>query len=183
MNEFDLQNAFWRWESGPYSIVCPNYTPNKWHECDIFAVTKAGYMVEIEIKVTKADFKADAAKCERETYEHRRALITGGVDARKTKHSRIESRDTSGPSRFYYLLPDGVVDDADVPAWAGIMRARVSNYDGRLSISTTRKAPKLHASKVGEDVLKHCQGVFYWRFWNERKRKRGGKIEEVKNEG
>jgi len=32
------------------------------HECDLFVLTQAGYALEIEIKVTKADLKKDAKK-------------------------------------------------------------------------------------------------------------------------
>jgi hypothetical protein len=45
------------------NLVVPNVS---WgmglHECDLLVCTKAGYLWEVEIKVTKADLKRDAAK-------------------------------------------------------------------------------------------------------------------------
>jgi outer membrane autotransporter protein len=46
----------------------PNYTPKNWFECDVMAVTKAGYLEEYEIKLSASDFKADSKKCFREGY-------------------------------------------------------------------------------------------------------------------
>jgi hypothetical protein len=42
-------------------ICVPNYTPKDWWECDVFELTPAGYFREYEIKMTVADFRADAA--------------------------------------------------------------------------------------------------------------------------
>jgi len=45
------------------NLIVPNVS---WgmniHECDLLVVTKAGYCTEVEIKVTRADLRADAKK-------------------------------------------------------------------------------------------------------------------------
>jgi len=46
------------------STVMPNYTPRGWWECDVFELTKAEMFVEYEIKLSRADFRADRNKGE-----------------------------------------------------------------------------------------------------------------------
>ncbi len=71
------------------------------HECDLLMVSRHGYCTEIEIKVTKADLKADAKK----RHGHR---------SNKIKY-------------LYFALPDYLENAAEfVPARAGIILIRPS---------------------------------------------------------
>jgi hypothetical protein len=168
MTERDIQNAIFRDHNTSHVLICPNYTPAGWHECDVFAVTKAGYMTEWEIKLTKADFKKDSKKTETETYLTR--LNESRGIQRKTKHDRLAAADIMGPSRFFYVLPEGVIDDQDVPMWAGIIRASSNPKSGRVHLNKTREAPRLHKQTISQLVSDKVRGVFYWRLWSERTR-------------
>ena len=43
--------------------IVPNIASGLWiHECDLLVVRKSGHAIEVEIKVSKADLKKDAAK-------------------------------------------------------------------------------------------------------------------------
>lgn len=155
MTERTIQNALWgglTYQKG-YNLVAPNYTPSKWHECDLFAVTKAGMGVEFEIKISRGDFKADMAKTD--------------------KHRRLSLGDGLGPSRFFYVVPDGMVTVDEVPAYAGLIYAREREaYPGgpaRIFVREIKKAPKLHRQPVPVKVTDHMRSVFYWRFWNLRR--------------
>ena len=45
------------------SLIVPNvYWGMGIHECDLLIVSKAGYLTEVEIKITRSDLKADAKK-------------------------------------------------------------------------------------------------------------------------
>ena len=45
------------------NIIVPNVSWGLWiHECDLMIVTKAGYAIEVEIKISRADIKKDALK-------------------------------------------------------------------------------------------------------------------------
>lgn len=45
------------------NLIVPNvYWGMNVHECDLLVVSKAGYLTEIEIKVSRSDLKADAKK-------------------------------------------------------------------------------------------------------------------------
>jgi len=69
------------------------------HECDLLVVSSSGYLNEIEIKVTKADLKADQKK----GHQHR--------------SDKIKYLWFAIPSSLYY--GEGVVDL--IPAHAGIL--------------------------------------------------------------
>ncbi len=58
----DLTRAFYSDFGNSYSMVCPNVFQNDWTEMDILGLTKAGLCHEIEIKVSRSDFRADAKK-------------------------------------------------------------------------------------------------------------------------
>lgn len=79
------------------NLIVPNVS---WgmglHECDLLVCTKAGYLWEVEIKVSKADLKKDAEK----RHEHRHHNI---------KH-------------LYFAIPTYLVDCIEhIPARAGII--------------------------------------------------------------
>jgi hypothetical protein len=153
MTERTIQNAlFDDLNRKGYQLACPNYTPFRWHESDLFAVTRAGMGVEFEIKISRSDFKADASKL--------------------YKHERMANADPVGPSRFFYVVPDGLITVEEVPAWAGLIYVRVWTSDyhaSRIVFHEIKKAPKRHRYAVPQKVIDHMRGVFYWRFWNLRR--------------
>jgi hypothetical protein len=158
MTEKTIQNALFGYllQRGNQLSV-PNYTPVKWHECDMLAITKAGYSVEFEIKISRSDFKADASK--------------------EGKHRSLALGDPNGPSRFFYVVPQGMIAVEEVPYWAGLIYAderESSAWWGakaqrRIVLKEVKKAPKLHTVPIREKVVDHIRGVFYWRFWNLRR--------------
>jgi hypothetical protein len=171
MTEREIQNAFARRRTA-WGLLLPNYTPGDWYECDLFAVTKAGYLVEHEIKLTVADFKADEKKG-RPARRYARASARNPIV--ETKHERLAARDESGPSRFNYIVPRGLVSVDDVPEWAGLIYADVHlDYPSKgrrwIWFEDVKAAPRLHKVKVTEAVMKHAKGVCYYRYWNERLR-------------
>jgi hypothetical protein len=138
------------------SFVLPNYTPPKWFECDVFEVTKAGYFHEYEVKVSRADFKADATK-ERMGWQ-----VVGRSLARVSvtkKHDLLAERSTLGPSRFTFVVPEGLVGLHEVPEWAGLMVARRARYG--LTLVPAKKAPRLHEQTFD---LRQTERTCYYRF-------------------
>jgi len=151
MTEKSIQNALFGYllQRGNQLSV-PNYTPARWHECDMLAITRAGYSVEFEIKISRSDFKADASK----TF----------------KHFALAKGDPNGPSRFFYVVPQGMITVEEVPAWAGLICAVPNEQNTSIrSLREVKKAPKLHTVPIREKVVDHIRGVFYWRFWNLRR--------------
>lgn len=157
-------------------MMMPNYTPANWWECDVFALTKAKYMVEFEVKLSRADFFADKRKA-KDTW--RRPRSRHGVSS--LKHKRLAAGDKYGPTRFYFVVRKGMVEPEEVPNWAGLWTVHDPSEPKngvvkkfyvpacyRLRLEEVRKAPRLHNNKVTPAVLEHAGSVCYYRYWNER---------------
>jgi hypothetical protein len=138
-----------RWQK---HFMLSNYTPLDWFEADCFEITKSGYFVEWEIKISLADFKADRHKEDK--------YFKNGK-----KHDRLLARDIKGPTRFYYVAPEGMIKPEDLPPWAGLWEAVLGTGPGRTTahIGETVAAPRLHKTKLDPKVREHALGVCYWR--------------------
>lgn len=131
--------------------MLPNYTPCNWFESDVFEISKSGYMVEWEIKLSIADFRKDVEK--NDTYT-----------ARGKKHDRLAARDPLGPSRFYYVAPKDMISRDLLPSWAGLWEVTLTGYkDHPVLMGEVVPAPRLHKEKVSQVVKDHALGVCYWR--------------------
>ena len=85
------------------NLIVPNVS---WgmgvHECDLLVCTKAGYLWEVEIKVTKADLRKDAMK----------------------RHGHINSK----IKHLYFAIPNYLEDSIEhIPARAGIITVEPAN--------------------------------------------------------
>lgn len=74
-------------------------------ESDFFSITELDYAFEIEVKVTKGDFKDDFNKTE--------------------KHILLESSDADKnylkPNKFFYAAPKNLLPSAIIPSYAGLI--------------------------------------------------------------
>jgi len=137
-------------------FILPNYTPYKWWECDMFGLTKAGYMREWEIKRTRADFVNDKNK------KHRWFDWKKKEFCSEKKYQLLANGSEYAPRQFWYVVPEGVLEVDDVPEFAGFMI--VKEY----SMIEIRKAPFLHKHKAHERTVLNSQSVLYHRYWNEK---------------
>lgn len=64
MTTDEMEVALARWLDYRANLIVPNvyWGLTGLHECDLLVVSKAGYLTEIEIKVTVADLRADKKK-------------------------------------------------------------------------------------------------------------------------
>ncbi len=59
----EMEVALACWLDYRQNLIVPNvFWAMNFHECDLLVVSKAGYLTEIEIKITRADLRADAKK-------------------------------------------------------------------------------------------------------------------------
>ena len=152
VDEWKAASKWWIKYGRQRVVAMPNYTPPLWWECDIWAVTKAGYTEEIEVKRTHSDFKADAKK--RDRYG-------------QSKHGLLQLG--MGPNRFSYLLVgeaarllhDGVLV---VPDWAGVLVLEGRGF--RDEINLRRPAPLLHKKKRRMPNLEDIYRRAYYRMWS-----------------
>ena len=108
-------------------------------ESDLLFLSKSGIWTEIEIKVSRADFLADLKKVE--------------------KHSILADKENRiKPNRFFYAVPEGLVQPEEVPAYAGLLW--VMN-GGCHSTVMKKPAPSLHGSKITPEELKLADKFYY----------------------
>jgi hypothetical protein len=122
----ELQAIRWLlYERKCYLALCER-SPRAWccGEPDALGITKARYMVEVEIKRTLSDFRADRQKRSRE--ENYRAVHAHRL-----------------PKEFYYLVPKELGDSVreKLPVWAGLL-----TWNG-VTVSTVVVAPVNRESK------------------------------------
>lgn len=151
MNERKIQLAiYWRFNSG---ILIPNWTPPKWWECDVARIMPSGRWHEYEIKLSKSDFLADRNK-----------LATHGLGRdkhSKIKHLELYAASEKGPNNFWYVMPESVADQVEIPQFAGLIL--VHEYQNRICINVKKDAPLLHKAKA--DFAVPERNVFYYRMW------------------
>ncbi len=123
-------------------------------ECDHFSVTGSGYAYEIEVKVSKSDFKADFQKPKHHFFKHIKngySIVNKGrgsfwIKDELIEHSNIEPKQISFkncPNVFYFACPVGLIEAHEIPKYAGLIYV-MDNGEARV----VKKAPYIHKDKV-----------------------------------
>ena len=142
-----------------YKSVITHFYPYMWHECDVYSITKHGYRVEIEVKVSKADFRADFKK------KHKHERLAAAVKA----DCRIDYA-MGAPRQFYYAVPKGLIGIEDVPYYAGLLyvywrEATPFKKEG-YGILTEKGAPVLRAAKkVSNAQLRKLEVAYKFHYY------------------
>lgn len=136
------------WLSSGHTYM-PRFAPGDWWENDLCAVTKAGYWVEFEVKMSREDFLRDKAK-DRKVYDRDDVGLIKRVE---NKHELLATTER-GPARFYYAVKEGVATAEDMPPWAGLLvfEWKTYSYDtdgtkGYWQVREMVKAPRRHKRK------------------------------------
>lgn len=140
-------------------------------ESDFFAISKSDYSVEVEVKVSKTDFKRDFThKTDKHELFRRhkefafcRKRWEYNEMAFKFKGDWITPRTSSLvwhkpcddlPNKFYYACPNGLIHPSEVPSYAGLL------YTDRFNSCTIiKQAPFLHKNK--RDFAKILLSKYY----------------------
>lgn len=190
VSERVVQDALFRFlrASNVWPIL-PNVDCITGYECDLLAVTKAGFAHEYEIKVSLADFRADRRKV------HKHASLAGRTKQIRhpyylppPAHSRypetmhvLQDADESDavlawrgrcyperrPKRFWYVVHGFTVPLAEVPEYAGLMTYHPDRHACQ-AFSVERQAPDLPSQKVLDKYLIHATNNMLYRYWNNR---------------
>ena len=137
-----------------YNFLSPNsvkyFTENlnvyDW-ESDVLKITKSGYAYEFEIKISRPDFKND--------FKHK-----------KKKHLLLELKENKAkmPNYFYYVVPEGLVTEDEVPEYAGLIYVHatiIGNGKTYYQFQEIKAAPRLHGNKIDESNLKLIDKFYY----------------------
>jgi len=161
INENLIQRIIRRVLYNNHTLICPNLAPPGWWECDVFSITNTRFFIEHEIKLTKADFRADAKKS-REIGEWVHHQWVGET---VYKHDLLAEGNEWAPARFWYVTPEGLLDDSDIPKWAGLKEFRANRHNW-YDLVVRKKAPLIHKGKVKTEVREKIATTFYYRFHN-----------------
>ena len=112
-------------------------------ESDYFCVNNEGYSFEIEVKISKADFKNDF---------------------KKDKHQLFLAKDTKRlvPNRFYYAVPKNLIKESDIPPYAGLIYVEGSHAQ------IVKRAPFINKKKY--DFRKVLCDKFYYKWLQQEKK-------------
>ena len=117
-------------------------------ECDFFAISTSNYIIEIEIKIDRSDFKNDFKK----------TIWFGNGPV--LKHDYLaDSNITYKPNKFYYACPDGLIKPDEIPENYGLIYIQNHKRD------IVKQAKFLHKTDLMQDnrLLKSLLNKFYYR--------------------
>lgn len=151
-------------------------------ESDKLIWTKAGYIYEFEVKISRSDFKNDfkhkkdkhiilKGPTEEEQlmpgfywfYEHNKHLYSS-IDECKAKLKPTDSYYIANhrkPNFFYYAVPDGMIKPDEVPEYAGLIYIKQECQFSYQSFAIVKKAPQLHKTKYKDAELKLGEKFYY----------------------
>ena len=124
-------------------------------ESDYLCITKSDLIYECEIKISRSDFHND--------FKHKRK-----------KHLLLESQDAQAdnkkPDYFYYVVPEGMITEEEVPEYAGLIY--VSKADRPNAVFSTctiiKNAPRLKKEKTNLNELNLTNKFYYaYRQWKQ----------------
>lgn len=121
-----------------HSPITTHFTGMGLMECDVLSISKADYIYEYEIKISRADFKKDFIK---EKHTH----IINEKYTRTRKGTLVYLL----PNYFNFVTPKDLISIDEVPDYAGLI------YMNEDSSFTIVKKPKLlHKTKANEAFIR-----------------------------
>lgn len=147
INEHEIQNRLWAWRNQNHRFVVPNvYMP--WGESDLLTVTKAGFVYDHEIKISRRDFNADTR-------------------TKETKHFNMRVRETRfSPNYFVFAVPHGLVNPDEVPEYAGLVYIDPESVG--CGVTVVKSPPRLHTSRASHELVEKLCTKLMWRYWRVR---------------
>jgi hypothetical protein len=139
-----------------YTISARCCSALQW-EADFLAVTKAGYLTEVEIKVSRSDFQAEF-----KSKAHKHRVLQEGVPKQgQWRHKTGYDLDwtTVQPHRvkhFYFAMPHELATQLEplVPTYCGLVAISTGGRFGALKVKVLRPAPilKNHRKLTQEEI-------------------------------
>lgn len=154
MNSIDIQKSlYWHLFKKSHTLICPNKHLDKWFECDMLSVTGSDYLHEYEIKISKADFKADFKKIEK----HK--VLESSIKKEPLTEKKLMR--LKCPSYFWYVTPIDLLTEEDIPEYSGWMEV-----SERTGVIIKRDAKRLNSNKIDDSCKMRILESIYHRFWH-----------------
>jgi hypothetical protein len=109
--------------------LAPNVYLFNW-ESDLLSICKKNMATEYEVKISRADFKADVKKIDK----HK--VLSEAYNGSPTRE-RL-------PNFFYYAAPKGILNLEDIPEYAGWVEIGIKSI-------IMKEAPRLHRQGISEE--------------------------------
>lgn len=168
----NMQRAFMQYMGSSFQLMIPNYFMPNGYEADIFCMRKTRYVVEVEIKTSISDMRADFKKSHTiypktaEDAEKYWRQLDGSRTPypEKLKHDCLKAGELL-TNRFAFFVPWTLKDKAIeiLPKYAGLYV-----FTERGTVHEHKAPPLLHKRKLD---VSHDQGVLanlnwrYLRLW------------------
>lgn len=171
----DLELAVARYVGIQRSLVIPNLSHSFFvHECDVVAVSAAGYMTEYEIKTSVGDLRREWSKDRWKLFRYYRD---------HPPVHRYGTRDgfSTLVRRYVIVVPDAIGDKClplipeDVGAGLITFAERSGRPDAGLFVKRELAKPRVNtaARKVTPDERAHLGHLMALRYWGARRRSAG----------
>ena len=159
-------------------------------ESDKLIWTKAGYIYEFEIKISRSDYLNDfkhkvekhlllnSAMPDESTGVREADLFDNLLKEKRKRYPQITMEQAKDwmkpvgermPNYFYYAVPEGLLEADEVPPYAGLVY--ITTYKGGFEdqpdkwnhrIKIVRKAPQLHKTKYTDGELNLGEKFYYY---------------------
>lgn len=185
MTEREIQFRLYRWRAKQHHrYIVPNSEAFGGFDTDLCSVTNRGYAIDHEIKVSRADFRAEIRAA---TFVFDSTL---GVPFRKafgsTNHTKYRKHEalkraakeadiqtrlgfgqrTTMANYFYFVCPAGLIKHGEVPAHCGLIWYLSESAKRTHCFTVIKEAPLLHKHVVTEDTKAKLSRSLEFRFWN-----------------
>ncbi len=162
-----MGNEFYRVNLSRFTLIAPNvYLDWAGGEMDLFCLRKSGYVDEIEIKRSVADFRADFRKTiKRETLGPREHWRSWSAYGDHPKHMALRDGEAFS-NRFSFLMPEEIANKVDIPHYAGLYVYRNDR------VTEIKRAPLLHKGKLSEAKQIEIGRKMCYRYWSVRREER-----------
>lgn len=156
-----LNRQFYKSYFQRYELVIPNaYFKGQSNEMDIAAVRKSGFLDEIEIKLSVADFNADFNK---ETLVFYKNKIGRRVAKKVNKHKLLRSGKLPC-NYFYFFLSEKLAEQCDIPEYAGLITYKKLDKN-RILLHEQQKPKRLHDNKLSLEQRFYLCKKIYYKYW------------------
>jgi len=155
---------FMIWSRRNYRVTVSNFF---WRgfECDFLAFEfKKMVAIEYELKVTRADFLKDKRKAKKGWHYFDNGRYIERLRSECPKKLDIEIM-KDRVNKFYYIVPEGLVDKSEIPDYAGLLQ-----HVGRNNFQLIKHAKFLSKEPQPKEILESLIYKLDNRCWNMQQR-------------
>lgn len=154
----NLISEFYRTYKTRYELMAPNVYPDLYFkEMDILAARKSGFVDEIEVKLSRADYLNDFKKT---VHVRQVGEAKFGITEEKNKHDCLKAG-VNYCNYFSFLMTEDLAHNCGVPDYCGLYVRTSTGF-----IKQVKRAPRLHNRKMALEMKYDIARKLAYRFWD-----------------